>query len=147
MAAKQAGRKSDLKTKPTAGDVGAFVQGLADPKRRADCTVLVDLMQKVTASEPKMWGTTMVGFGDRHYRYASGREGDIFVLGFSPRKDALTLYLSCGVERLQAPLARLGPHRIGKGCLYIRNLAQIDLHVLEEILRQAVANLPTSAGA
>ena len=89
---------AEPKTKATPASVEAFVKAIDDPKRREDCVTLVALMKKVTKCEPKMWGSSIVGFGDHHYRYESGREGDTFILGFSPRKDAITVYLCAGIE-------------------------------------------------
>jgi hypothetical protein len=131
---------AELKTKATAGSVAKFL-GALDPDRRRDCEILVRLFSRVTKAPPKMWGSSIVGFGDHHLVYESGRELDWFVAGFSPRKKDLTLYLM-GRKPLDAKLAkRLGKHATGKGCLYIRRLADVDLDVLEEIARQSARNL------
>lgn len=130
---------AEMKTKQTDADVETFLAGIADPRRRQDCRTVLELMRKATGSEPRMWGASIVGFGTYHYRYESGREGDMCVLGFSPRKSALTLYLSGGLEPQRARLGRLGKHKTGKGCLYIGNLEEIDLAVLSELLDDAAA--------
>jgi Domain of unknown function (DU1801) len=134
------------KTKPTTSSVEEFVKSIDDPKRREDCLALIALMKKITKSEPRMWGPSIVGFGDHHYRYESGHEGDTFVLGFSPRKDALTLYLGGGIERFQATLDQLGKHKTGKGCLYIRKLEDVHESVLAKLLKQAASLLQSAAG-
>ncbi len=134
------------KTKPTPASVDDFVKAIADPKRREDCLTLIALMKKATKCEPKMWGLSIVGFGDHHYRYESGGEGDTFILGFSPRKDALTLYMGPSIDRFSETLDRLGKHKTGKGCLYIRSLADIDQSVLATLLKKAATNLLNSAG-
>ena len=100
---------------------------------------LLDLMKRVTGLEPYLWGTSIIGFGSYHYRYASGREGDAPLAGFSPRKTATTVYLADGVDEYAASLAQLGPHTTGVGCLYLKSLAAIDLSVLETIVRESFA--------
>jgi hypothetical protein len=130
---------AELKTKPTDADVNAFLERIADPRRRQDCVTVMGLMREATRQEPRMWGPSIVGFGTHHYRYESGREGDSCVLGFSPRKGALTLYLYGGLEPHRALLGRLGEHKTGKGCLYIRSLEEIDLAALSELLNAAAA--------
>jgi hypothetical protein len=133
------------KTKPTPASVDSFLQSIGDPKRRQDCLTLVELMKKASGTEPKMWGTSIVGFGAYHYRYASGHEGDTCVIGFSPRKEALTLYLGWGLEPFQEILQRLGKHKHGKGCLYIRSLEDVDLSALAALLKKAASHRPTHA--
>lgn len=131
---------AELKTKPTDESVNAFLASIPDENRRQDCYTIVELMKKVTGEEPKMWGEAIVGFGDQHYKYASGREGDWFVTGFSPRKQNLTLYLSSYSldTRQDDLLTRLGKHKTGKGCLYIKRLSDLDLAVLEELIAETV---------
>lgn len=136
---------AEPKTKATPASVEAFVKAIDDPKRREDCVTLVALMKKVTKCEPKMWGSSIVGFGDHHYRYESGHKGDTFVLGFSPRKDAITVYLCAGIDRFSETLAKLGKHKTGKGCLYIRRLDDVDESVLATLLKKAAAN-PVNSG-
>ena len=101
-------------------------------------------MKEVTGSRPKMWGDSIVGFGSCHYKYASGREGDWFVAGFSPRKANLTLYIMAGFSRYKELLAKLGRHKTGKSCLYIKRLADIDLAILRQLVEDSVAHVSTS---
>ena len=128
---------AETKTKPTDQSVTGFLQAIPDERKRNDAFALVDLMRKVTRAEPRMWGPSIVGFGTRHYRYASGREGDICVLGFSPRKDAISLYLAGGLEPHADLLEKLGKYRTGKGCLYVKTLDDVKVPVLEKLLRAA----------
>lgn len=130
---------AELKTKPTDGDVEAFLAALPDAQKRSDSFVLLDLFRTVTGESPKMWGTSIVGFGDYHYVYASGREGDWFVTGFSPRKQNLTLYCMGSYEPYGDLLARLGKHKLGKGCLYINRLQDVNLDVLRELVTVTIA--------
>ena len=130
---------SDLKTRPTALSVDAFVDAVDDEHKRADCRAVAELMADITGAEGVMWGSSIVGFGSYHYRYASGREGDFFEAGFSPRKRALTIYVMAGFAEYDDLLARLGKHRTGKSCLYVKRLADIDLDVLREMLIRSVA--------
>ena len=131
---------AELKTKATRASVSAFLETIPDANRRRDCKALVRMMKKATKARPKMWGASIVGFGDVHYKYDSGRELDWFRAGFSPRKDALTLYLTSGAGwRNQADLmAKLGKHKTGKGCLYIKQLSDIDVKVLERLIGRSV---------
>lgn len=125
-------------TQPTDADVEAFLDSVENPSRRGDAKALETLMRRVTGEEPRMWGTSMVGFGEYHYRYASGREGDWFPVGFSPRKAALTIYLISGLVGHEDLLDRLGPHRQGKGCLYVTRLADLDESVLAELIQHSL---------
>jgi hypothetical protein len=131
---------SDLKTQPTAASVEAFLAAVPD-ERRGDCDTLIALLRRVTGEEPRMWGPSMVGFGSYHYRYESGREGDWFLAGFSPRKKELTVYVVAGFEGSEELLARLGRHKVGKSCLYLRSLADVDLAALEELVRRSVEEI------
>lgn len=124
--------------------VGAFLAGVADPARREDCRALLEILRAATGREPRMWGA-IVGFGDLHYRYASGREGDTFVLGFAARKADLTLYLGAALAAHEGLLAGLGKHKAGKGCLSIRRLADIDVGALGGLLAAAVAHNTATA--
>jgi hypothetical protein len=126
------------KTVETQASVDAFIEAVDDESRRSDSRELVVLMQTITGHEAKMWGPSMVGFGAYHYRYASGREGDYFITGFSPRKTALSVYVMPGLERYEKQLARLGPHKTGKSCLYLKSLDTIDRDVLKEIVSDSV---------
>jgi hypothetical protein len=128
----------ELKTKPSSKSVEAFLDGIADNARRKDCYTLVDMMERVTGDKPTIWGTGSVGFGNYHYKYASGHEGDYFLVGFASRKSALTLYITAGVERFPKVVEKLGKHRAGKGCLYIKKLDDVNLSVLEDLLKKSV---------
>lgn len=130
---------AEIKTKPTGASVQAFIAALDDERRR-DCEALLGLMREATGAEPRMWGSDIVGFGDYHYVYASGREGDWFPIGFSPRKQNLTLYVMGGFQPFGSLLGKLGRHRLGKGCLYIGRLRDVDLPVLRELIAVAVRN-------
>ena len=132
---------AQLKTQPNDGDVGAFLASVEHPTRRQDSQVVLELMRRITGEEPKLWGPSIVGFGSYHYRYASGREGDWFLTGFSPRKQSLTLYIMAGFSRYDELLAQLGKHKTGKSCLYINKLADVDMEVLEALVRASVEHL------
>ncbi len=132
---------AELKTKKNQASVHEFIQAIEDPGRRKDCLALAALMQEVTQEPPAMWGASIVGFGSYHYKYASGREGDWFLVGFSPRKRNLTLYLMGGLAALQPILERLGKHSCGKGCLYVKRLSDHDPAVLRELIEASVARL------
>jgi hypothetical protein len=126
------------KTQETADDPAAFLASVADPKRREDARALCATMARATGEPPKMWGT-IVGFGRYHYRYESGREGDSMVSGFAVRAKELVLYLGCGGGGFEDLLAGLGRHRLGKGCLYVKALADVDASVLEALIARAHA--------
>jgi hypothetical protein len=126
-------------TQPTKLSVAAFIDALTDETRKADAKVLVKLMQSATGEKPAMWGPSIIGFGSRHYKYESGREGDTPIVGFSPRKAATVLYSTIGFSGSDAFLARLGKHSTGKGCLYIKKLADVDQKVLAEMVVKSVA--------
>ena len=130
---------ADNKTKPTESSVAAFIDALTDPTRRADAKALIRLMQGAAGEKPKMWGPSIIGFGSCHYKYESGREGDMPLIGFSPRKAASVLYGMTGASASKALLAKLGKHTTGKGCLYIKKLADVDQDVLEAMAANAVA--------
>jgi hypothetical protein len=125
------------KTKTTGKSVADFLKGLKDPEQRRDSQALVKLMRVVTKQKPRMWGTSMVGFGEHHYQYASGREGDIFILGFAPRKPNLVIYSMAGGRYAPDLMAKLGRYKTGKGCLYIRRLEDIHLPTLKKLLVRA----------
>jgi hypothetical protein len=129
---------AELKTKKTAASVDAFLESVADPQQREDARRLSKLMKEATGAKPRMWGGSIVGFGDHHYKYESGREGDWFLAGFSPRKGNLTIYLTPGLDRVARHLEKLGKHKTGKGCLYIKKLADVDVKVLRELVRASV---------
>jgi len=127
------------KTKPTTLSVTAFIEALPDDARRADAKALVKLMRSATGEKPAMWGPSIIGFGSYHYKYESGREGDSCLTGFSSRKGDISIYLVASFPGQQELLAKLGKHKMGKGCLYIRKLADVDLKVLEHLVIGAVA--------
>lgn len=129
---------AELKTKPTSASVTDFLNTIADEQKRQDAFAVMALMSEVTGSEGKMWGSAIVGFGDTHYKYASGRENDWFLTGFSPRKQNLTLYISGGFEAHGDLLAKLGKHKIGGGCLYINKLKDVDLATLRTLIQRSV---------
>jgi len=130
---------SGNKATPNASSVSTFVDAIADSGRRADAKLLIALMKDATGEAPKMWGPAIIGFGSYHYIYESGREGDAPLLGFSPRKAATVLYLHLGLGDSDAELSKLGKHTTGKGCLYIKRLADVDQKVLEKIIVKSVA--------
>ena len=132
---------AQLKTTPNDASVDDFLAEVDDPSRAADCRELVDLMRDVSGAEPRMWGASIVGFGTYRYRYESGREGEWFVCGFSPRKRELTLYVMAGFSRFDELLGRLGKHRHGKSCLYVKRLDDVDRGVLRELIGESVAHV------
>jgi hypothetical protein len=129
----------DNKTKETEKSVEDFINTVEDQKKKQDSFELVKLLQEVSGFEPKMWGDSIIGFGSYHYKYDSGREGDFLLIGFSPRKSAISLYLSCDIEGQHAgQLSRLGKFKSGKSCLYINKLEDIDLEVLKELAKASM---------
>ena len=130
---------AENKTKLTKASVAAFIDALPDQARRADAKALVKLMQSASGERPKMWGPSIVGFGSYHYRYDSGREGDAPLIGFSPRRAASVLYGVIGSSDSKALLDKLGKHTTGKGCLYIKKLADVDQSVLEKMMVKSLA--------
>ncbi len=129
---------AELKTRVNDQSVTAFLDKVSDDQRRKDCYTVVEMMKKATGAEPKMWGDSIVGFGSYHYKYASGREADWLLTGFSPRKQNLTLYFMTGFEDYQDILRRLGKFTTGKGCLYIKKLGDVNLELLQELITQSV---------
>lgn len=132
---------AELKTRKTEKSVTEFLRGVSDARRRKDCEAVAALMTKATGAKPKMWGASIVGFGDYRYKYASGREGDWFLTGFSPRKDSLTLYIMGGFERFGGLLKKLGKHKKAKSCLYIKTLDEVDLSVLRDLISSSVERM------
>lgn len=128
---------TENKTQPTGASVSEFLNSVPEAQRQTDAWVVCDLMAEVTGQTPRMWGPSMVGFGYHHHKYASGREVDWFVVGFSPRKAALSLYLTSGRPLDSDLLDQLGKHRMGKGCLYVNKLADIDMVVLRRLIESA----------
>jgi hypothetical protein len=133
--------KHELKTKKNDASVEGFLSSVENEQRQADAFVVLELMKKVTKAEPKMWGPTIVGFGSYHYKYASGQEGDWPLTGFSPRKSALTLYIMPGFDKYDDLLSQLGRYKTGKSCLYINKLSDVDLKVLEKLVKESVSHM------
>lgn len=136
---------AELKTKPNEASVLDFLNAVEDDKKREDSFKLLEMMKEITGESPKMWGPSIVGFGSYHYKYDSGREGDWFVAGFSPRKQSLTLYIMSGFRRYDELLAKLGKHTHGKSCLYIKKLEDVDMSVLKEMVAQSVKYVSKSS--
>ena len=136
---------AELKTKPNDASVEAFLSSIEDSQRRIDCRALLKLMKQATRAKPTMWGTSIVGFGTYHYKYASGREGDWFTVGFSPRKRDLSLYLMGGFAQNPELLKRLGKHKTGKCCLYVKRLVDVDVDVLRELIVRSIRDLSKTA--
>lgn len=132
---------ADIKTKPTDRSVEAFLDSVPDEKKRRDSFAVLEMMKEETGLEPRMWGDSIVGFGQYHYRYESGREGDMPLVGFSPRKQSLTFYISSDFDEYGALMSRLGKHSTSKACLYIKRLSDVDEAVLRELVRQSVAHM------
>lgn len=135
---------AELKTKPTGKDVDEFLNSIGNEKKRADSYAILELMRDVTGKQPVMWGDSIVGFGSYHFKYASGREGDWFLTGFSPRKQNLTLYIMSGFDRYAELLEDLGKYTTGKSCLYIKRMEDINPEVLEELVRHSVEHVARS---
>lgn len=137
---------AENKTVATDADVAAFLDGVEPEVRREDGRALLAMMQEITGEAPRMWGASLIGFGAYHYVYESGREGDFFKVGFSPRKANLVLYLMPGFEGEEAVLARLGPHKTGRSCLYVTRLARVDEAVLRELVQRAWDHMTAKYG-
>ena len=129
---------AELKTKKNDASVVDFLNSVENERRREDSFAVLKLMEEVTGEEPVMWGTSIVGFGSYHYKYASGREGDWMAIGFSPRKQSLTLYMMSGFSKYEEILIRLGKYKTGKSCLYINRIEDIDIDVLTELIESSV---------
>ncbi|HKY16004.1 MAG TPA: DUF1801 domain-containing protein [Microthrixaceae bacterium] len=138
---------AENKTKPTDADVDAFIDAVDNDRRREEARTVLALMREITGEDPAMWGPSMVGFGSVHYRYDSGREGDMFAAGFSPRKTALTVYLAAGFDGREELLERLGPHTTGKGCLYLKRLDAVDLDILRALVESSYRHAVTVVDA
>lgn len=132
---------AELKTKPTNESVKDFLNRIPNHEKRQDSFAIAKMMEEITGYKPKMWGTSIVGFGTYHYKYASGREGDWPVTGFSPRKKDLTLYIMMGFEKHGELMKQLGKHSVGKSCLYIKRLADVHLPTLEKLIEVSVNQL------
>ena len=129
---------AENKTQRNDGDVLAYLESVSNKRRREDSLALLKMMEEVTGEPAEMWGTSIVGFGSYHYRYESGREGDMMLTGFAPRKASLSLYIMGGHERYDALMAKLGKHRTGSSCVYINKLDDVDLDVLRELIAVSV---------
>ena len=129
---------AENKTQPTKASVTAFINAIDNPEKRADARKLAAMMRKATGKRAKMWGPSMVGYGTYHYKYASGREGDFMVTGFSPRKQALTVYIMAGFSKYDALMKKLGKYKTGKSCLYIKRLSDVDEAVLQRLIGESV---------
>jgi len=137
----------EMKTTLNKASVSKFLAKVKDPQKRADSQEIVRMMQEITGEKPAMWGSSIVGFGSYHYKYASGREGDMPIAGFSPRKQNLTLYLMSGFKRYDELLAKLGKFKRSKACLYIKRLDDVHLPTLKALIRESVKVMRKSARA
>ena len=136
---------AENKTQKTGAGVEEFLASVESKTRREDGQRVLELMKEVTGLEPEMWGPSIVGFGDYHYKYESGREGDFFLTGFSPRKQSLSLYIMAGFDAYEDLLSRLGKHRKGAACLYINKLADVDMDVLRDLVQQSYEHAKSNA--
>lgn len=134
---------SENKTRPTEASVEAFLDGIENKTRRKDGYTILTLMKKITQEPAVLWGNSLIGFGKVHYKYKSGREGDWFRAGFSPRKQNLTVYIMPGFSRYEELMDKLGKHKTGKGCLYINKLSDIDMNILTELITQSAEHTKT----
>lgn len=137
---------AELKTKPTRASVRKFLESVDNERRRMDGFEILEIMREITGEEPKMWGPSIVGFGTYRYTYASGREGDWMLTGFSPRKQALTLYIMAGFSRYDDLLAKLGKYKTGKSCLYINRLEDVHLPTLKRLIRESIKQIRKTYG-
>jgi hypothetical protein len=135
---------AELKTTRNDQNPEAFLNTVEDEKKRQDIFTILNLMQEVTGEKPVMWGSSIIGFGNYHYKYKSGREGDWFVVGFSPRKQNLTLYITGGFDQYDNLLSKLGKYKTGKACLYIKKIEDVDLDALKELVSASVKHLAES---
>lgn len=135
---------AELKTKVNERSVEQFISGITDDQKRQDCATLIEMMRQATGAEPKMWGDNLIGFGSYQYRYASGREGDWFLSGFSPRKQNLSIYILAGFEQYPELMQNLGKYTTGKSCLYIKRLSAIQLPVLSQLIERSVRHMVES---
>ncbi len=132
---------AELKTKENTASVRDFLNAVEDEIKRKDCFAIAEIMKRQTKAEPKMWGPGIVGFGSYHYKYASGHEGDMCIAGFSPRKQNISLYLCGTLDEKRSLLEKLGKHKTGVGCLYIKKLSDVDLKILEQLIKESIAIL------
>ena len=132
---------AELKTKQNDQSITDFLKAIPDKRRRDDSFAILELMKEVTGQEPKMWGDSIISFGNYHYKYATGREGDWFLTGLSPRKQNLTLYIMSGFDEYDELLKKLGKYKTGKACLYINKLADVEISAIKELIQKSVAHL------
>ena len=135
-------KTAELKTKVNDASVTDFLNNVEDEQKRKDCLEVARMMEQVTKQQPKMWGTSIVGFGLYHYKGASGREGDWMLIGFSPRKQNITLYIMSGFEQYPGLMKKLGKYSTGKSCLYIKRLSDIDVNVLKQLMTESLKTKP-----
>ena len=135
---------SELKTKLNNKSVLKFINSVKDEKKRRDSLAILNMMKKITKEEPKMWGDSIIGFGSCHYKYASGREGDWFLTGCSPRKQNFSLYIMSGFKEYGELLKKLGKHKISKACLYIKSLEDIDTKTLKELITKSIKKMSSA---
>ena len=128
---------AENKTKPTKSSATAFLSKIKDRQLRDDCFAILEMMQRVSNFEPVMWGSAIIGFGTYHYVYESGREGDTILIGFSPRKQNISIYLMGGLNKVENELSKLGKYKTGKGCLYIKSLSDVNVEVLKKVFAKA----------
>ena len=138
---------AENKTKPTKSSVTAFLNKIKERELREDCFAILEMMRQVSKCDPVMWGSAIVGFGTYHYVYESGREGDMILIGFSPRKQNISIYLMGGLSKVEAELAALGKHKTGKGCLYINALSDVNAAVLKRLFAKAFKEAKRKKGA
>lgn len=132
------GKLAEIKTKENEASVEEFINSVPDEEKRKDSLVILDMMEKATGEKPKMWGSSLIGFGKRRFKSpATGREVDWFIIGFSPRKANFSLYLTFNIKQYEDTLKKLGKHKTGMGCLYINKLKDVDQKVLEGLIRDA----------
>lgn len=132
---------AENKTQPTSASVTDFINSIDDPGQRADARKVASMMRKATGKRAKMWGPSIVGYGTYHYKYASGREGDFLLTGFSPRKQALTVYIMAGFSNFDTLMKKLGKYKTGKSCLYIKRLSDIDEDILQQLIDESVQHM------
>jgi len=128
---------AEIKTKPTAVSLDKFIKAVPDEQKRTDSYILIDMMKKITKADPKMWGPSIIGFGTYHYKYASGHEGDMPVTAFSPRKDAISIYIMGSLPQNKELFRKLGKHKMGKSCLYVKRLSDVDIKVLKQLITES----------
>jgi Domain of unknown function (DU1801) len=137
---------AENKTKPTKSSVTAFLNKIQDKQLRDDCFAILEMMQSVSKLEPVMWGSAIVGFGTYHYVYESGREGDMILIGFSPRKQNISIYMMCALDKVKTELTKLGNYKTGKGCLYIKSLSDVNPAILKKVFSKGFKEAVKKSG-